>query len=199
MTMPKRSRFRRILKWTCGGMTITLIIAIGLSLLWPVRYRGDTFTFEWSVDGFQYRHSRSVLEFSQEVLQRGRFIERNDREGLDLNAYPPVLYLYPTGFRIVSTVTPHGDLLVLPRWSTARISLPHWLLLATTVMPTAVLFWRDRRRRIPPGHCQRCGYNLTGNVSGKCSECGEVILARQMRTCNGADHADSDDHLEALP
>ena len=165
MTMPKRSRFRRFLKWTCGGMTITLIIAIGLSLLWPVRYRGDTFTFEWSVDGFQYRQSRSLLQFNQAVL--------HDGEGLDLNSYPPVLYRYPTGFRIVSTVIPHGDLLVLPRWSTARISLPHWLLLATTVMPTAVLFWRDRRRRIPPGHCQRCGYNLTGNVSGKCSECGE--------------------------
>jgi rubrerythrin len=27
-------------------------------------------------------------------------------------------------------------------------------------------------RRIPPGHCQRCGYNLTGNVSGVCPECG---------------------------
>ena len=27
--------------------------------------------------------------------------------------------------------------------------------------------------RIPPGHCQKCGYNLTGNVSGVCPECGE--------------------------
>jgi hypothetical protein len=29
--------------------------------------------------------------------------------------------------------------------------------------------------RIPPGHCQKCGYNLTGNVSGVCPECGEKI------------------------
>ena len=28
--------------------------------------------------------------------------------------------------------------------------------------------------RIPPGHCQACGYNLTGNVSGRCPECGEA-------------------------
>lgn len=27
--------------------------------------------------------------------------------------------------------------------------------------------------RIPPGHCQKCGYNLTGNISGVCPECGE--------------------------
>jgi len=29
--------------------------------------------------------------------------------------------------------------------------------------------------RIPPGHCQTCGYNLTGNVSGVCPECGEKV------------------------
>ncbi len=27
----------------------------------------------------------------------------------------------------------------------------------------------------PAGHCQHCGYNLTENVSGKCSECGKAI------------------------
>lgn len=26
-----------------------------------------------------------------------------------------------------------------------------------------------------PDHCQRCGYNLTGNVSGACPECGAVV------------------------
>lgn len=28
---------------------------------------------------------------------------------------------------------------------------------------------------IPPGHCQKCGYNLTGNASGICPECGTRI------------------------
>ena len=27
----------------------------------------------------------------------------------------------------------------------------------------------------PPGHCENCGYNLTGNVSGVCPECGEKV------------------------
>ncbi len=31
------------------------------------------------------------------------------------------------------------------------------------------------RRRFPPGHCQKCGYNLTGNVSGRCPECGSPV------------------------
>lgn len=30
-------------------------------------------------------------------------------------------------------------------------------------------------RHYPPGHCQRCGYNLHGNKSGRCSECGKAI------------------------
>jgi hypothetical protein len=53
-------------------------------------------------------------------------------------------------------------------------AVPLWHPLRLAAVPTAVLWWRDRRR-IPPGHCLKCGYNLTGNVSGVCPECGEGI------------------------
>jgi hypothetical protein len=39
---------------------------------------------------------------------------------------------------------------------------------------TAHLFLR-RKKHYPPGHCQKCGYDLTGNVSGRCPECGTPI------------------------
>lgn len=29
--------------------------------------------------------------------------------------------------------------------------------------------------KFPAGHCQTCGYDLTGNVSGRCPECGRAI------------------------
>ena len=45
------------------------------------------------------------------------------------------------------------------------------LLPIAIAIPTAWLWWRDSRH--PPGHCQRCGYDLTGNVTGVCSECAE--------------------------
>ena len=32
-----------------------------------------------------------------------------------------------------------------------------------------------RRATMPSGHCRNCGYNLKGNESGVCSECGEPI------------------------
>lgn len=31
------------------------------------------------------------------------------------------------------------------------------------------------RRSPPPGWCAHCGYNLTGNVSGRCPECGTPV------------------------
>jgi hypothetical protein len=39
----------------------------------------------------------------------------------------------------------------------------------------------DRRlsRFAPPGHCSTCGYNLTGNVSGVCPECGTSVQATE--------------------
>jgi len=32
------------------------------------------------------------------------------------------------------------------------------------------------KKKRPKGHCRKCGYNLTGNVSGICPECGEPIV-----------------------
>ena len=34
-----------------------------------------------------------------------------------------------------------------------------------------------RGRKPKPGYCLKCGYDLTGNESGKCPECGEAIDA----------------------
>jgi len=46
-------------------------------------------------------------------------------------------------------------------------------LLWLTASPVVWLAIRiARRRRIRPGCCLRCGYDLTGNTSGVCSECG---------------------------
>jgi len=39
---------------------------------------------------------------------------------------------------------------------------------------------RDLRARLRAarGRCTKCGYDLTGNVSGRCPECGEPIPRR---------------------
>jgi hypothetical protein len=54
--------------------------------------------------------------------------------------------------------------------------VPLWCPFVLIAGITAFLWWRDRR--LPPGHCRKCGYNLTGNVSGVCPECGEPVPQR---------------------
>jgi hypothetical protein len=56
------------------------------------------------------------------------------------------------------------------------VILPLWLPLVVATVLTVTLWWRDRRR-IPAGHCRKCGYNLTGHVSGVCPVCGVPVAA----------------------
>ena len=65
-----------------------------------------------------------------------------------------------------------------PLWTGRLLYLtaPWWAVAAAAGLPpcirTARLVLRARRRRRRPGLCAACGYNLTGNVSGVCPECG---------------------------
>jgi len=52
-----------------------------------------------------------------------------------------------------------------------RVSVIPWAPLVLS-LAACILFWR-RSQRPPRGHCTACGYNLTGNLSGVCPECGD--------------------------
>ncbi len=38
----------------------------------------------------------------------------------------------------------------------------------------------QRAHRFPVGHCQSCGYDLAGNVSGICPECGHTVTPKRV-------------------
>ncbi len=40
-------------------------------------------------------------------------------------------------------------------------------------LAAGVPFWRSQH--VLPGHCEHCGYNLTGNTSDVCPECGSPL------------------------
>lgn len=62
---------------------------------------------------------------------------------------------------------------------------PAWVLSALFAAYPLWAFYRGpwrRRRRKAKGLCLRCGYNLTGNVTGKCSECGTPVFENEVPT-----------------
>lgn len=86
--------------------------------------------------------------------------------------YPPrpgwTVATYPNTFEV--TLRPDVNLhdrSRLWRW----IGVPLWILFLLVALPTTYLLW-TARRRFPGGCCHRCGYDLTGNTSGACPECG---------------------------
>jgi hypothetical protein len=61
-----------------------------------------------------------------------------------------------------------GPVIVIPLW------MPFAL---TSVLPAmATLFWIRARFTQKQGHCVACQYDLTGNTSGVCPECGTAIV-----------------------
>ncbi|HEY3246255.1 MAG TPA: hypothetical protein VGM03_23165 [Phycisphaerae bacterium] len=63
-------------------------------------------------------------------------------------------------------------------WQFVDAALPLWLPLVILSAPAAVLFIRRTRamfQRRKYGLCVGCGYNLTGNTSGVCPECGVAL------------------------
>ncbi len=60
--------------------------------------------------------------------------------------------------------------------SASSIEMPALWLAMASIVPTGLLWWIDRKRH-PPGHCPHCGYDLTGNESGVCPECGRAAEA----------------------
>jgi hypothetical protein len=61
-----------------------------------------------------------------------------------------------------------------PRWI-MYVTLP--IVVPTFVVVEALLERREakRQRRLMFPHCVRCGYDLTGNETGTCPECGCVF------------------------
>ena len=68
-------------------------------------------------------------------------------------------------------------------WKPVRlrtISVPYWMLFAVGMVAPLMcclgFLRRFRRRRLSHrGRCERCAYDLTGNTSGVCPECGTPV------------------------
>jgi len=165
--MQRRSRLRRVLKWLGTVMCLLLIAASVLSALEGVYFLWiphSSSSTSWVI------HSR---------LSSGRLM-------FDVSHGPH----YPAKWS-------WGSLSMRSRWvsrwtwwcrpfyykvqggsRSLTIIIPLWIPVLATLIPTALLWYRDRP---PPGHCRKCGYDLTGNESGVCPECGTELTMGQRR------------------
>ena len=67
----------------------------------------------------------------------------------------------------------------LPRWGgfngpVKHVRIPLWIL-SVIAMVTVLVAWRPFIRWPRKGYCRACGYNLRGNLSGRCPECGRQV------------------------
>jgi hypothetical protein len=149
MSWRRPSRLRRALKWAGVGFVALTLAAGAASFPIGLGYVQQSFDVR-VVEGIAYVDSPSRLASAG----------------------------YSPGWHAFGYFTFQGPGLIpaFLRWPTTHskgVEVPLGPVVLILAVATALLFWTDRRP--PKGHCRKCGYNLTGNVSGVCSECGQVI------------------------
>jgi hypothetical protein len=162
--------------------TLSLLACAAVCVVWVLSYRSKSVLEWWSpgAGAYEFRvhgafaragvvggyfaayppgRPRGVYELHHHVSRaRGSYTERTGALGFAVARSSP------------------GEGVV---WREGRV--PCWfLLLVFGAVPLlrasrALAATRSRRR----GHCAACGYNLTGNVSGVCPECGAPIATRR--------------------
>ncbi len=194
--MKRRSRLLRVAKWggvvMCGFVVIASIASMWLTVVWnsgqpdPFYQQFDRnpnggveLNLSAGLFGIRWRPPIPSLELEDSIKmeKKGSLLLRrrvggrmNRRAGWTVRTHASNFYWW-SPFDAITPFTYTTNIsgkTTTRRW-THRVTLPLWLPLVLIAIPTAFFWWRDRKPK--PGHCP-CGYDLTGNVSGRCPECG---------------------------
>jgi hypothetical protein len=149
--MRRRSRTTRALKWVGTALCVASFAAWPVSVRVDCGYVSDAFASGCGLSyGFYW-----IGWYGRPVRGCGLWCKRVD---------PPV----HSEFSLPDHTTNTGG--------GGTIWIPAKFGSLLIVLPTALLWWLDRRRiPVPAGYCEECGYDLTGNVSGRCPECGKPV------------------------
>lgn len=149
---------------------VSLVLALGAGTVWGVNIRGPRYTWEWPGTPGKYPNMIwrvFVLDGAIHVVNGPRVLSCGSgmgtkRMGIAGVQYTRVFY----GGIEQDTVSRHWR---LPLWASVLLfsAYPFVALIGSRA--------RLRHRRRVRGLCVECGYDLTGNVSGKCPECGTEI------------------------
>jgi hypothetical protein len=159
LLMCTRSRFGRIAKWsgTIGLVLMLLTCAVSLQKIsvWGSGSRNMVVGIG-NANAFIGWRAQAPLLSEHPIHYRSMFFSTStDR--------PLLHYLWPPRALLQRPFYVRGSTM-------CHVSVPFWVAALPLSVLTVWLWRRDRRPK--PGHCQRCGYDLTGNTSGTCPECG---------------------------
>jgi predicted RNA-binding Zn-ribbon protein involved in translation (DUF1610 family) len=158
--MKGRSRTRRILKWV--GLVGCLGVVLVFASTW---FRLAEICCWANTDVYFIGTVPASLRYSAVYDVQGDWRFRDAESGIKITGVPPYCrdpenWCHWPRINRTRVEPAHGTVVVLPLW----------IVFLVIAIPTAFLWHHDRRP--PKGHCQRCGYDLTGNESGTCPECG---------------------------
>ena len=140
----------------------------------PAYYRGlqDEYAGRWALYAWYQRSARYGDKDSAEVAEQWAPLVTSQRRQLTMLIATFARQRGVLGFFGHVSMRPDREVVV---------RFPLWFLLLLVIAATTRVIWWKRRAR-PPAHCARCGYDLTGNVSGICPECGTAIDGRGRAT-----------------
>ncbi len=147
----KRSRFRKWGKWVGLVGCVVIVTVFAVSVCWRL---GRVFRCGSQTVMLAVGHGCLMVGHDDKPTVSEWWVERSRPQA-------PRVYWMPDYSR--------GSWLML-----SATIIPLWIPFLIVAIPTLLLWRRDRRP--PANHCQSCGYNLTGNVSGVCPECGTERL-----------------------
>jgi hypothetical protein len=174
--MKRPGRLKRVMRWVFNGLAVlSLLLCVATCNLWVRSCSWSDYLRWWN----------KAQTFAVGV--------RSDPDGLNcwlLTAQQAIPIAPPVGFSRNSDSTAlvgHGLLhfsYVHGRYGTVQgeqeweFAFPYWTIAVPLALPSAIRFliWWRRPKTGHTGLCVACGYNLTGNVSGICPECGTGVI-----------------------
>ena len=186
----KRGRVPEVSKWAATSALVLLVSAWGCTFVRSIEYQG----WRWDASLMQGVLSLNVRPWATENLSimfdpdrppAGLFVESPYAPQMCMQAqFRAWKALWP-GWPRAERTDYWADILcdeeaegvVADDKESAlyeyRAEMPLPPLILLVGIPSAIVWYRERRR-LPAGHCRRCGYDLTKNESGRCPECGTV-------------------------
>jgi hypothetical protein len=185
--MAEADPMKRIARLTLNALTaLSLLLCLAAAGLWVRSYwAGDTIRWRSSpraayglqrVVQWELRSGRGGLRVTREYdLSKRRtyaLLVSGRGEGWSLETRGRPAYPSERGFEFGSRREDDADHAV----HEVVLTFPAWcIVLFAALLPWT---WRERRRRhlaarrLARGQCPSCSYDLTGNTSGVCPECG---------------------------